>query len=180
MKRSIFALFAEPASAESVLEQLKAIGVAPENISILFAEPPDEEPAPNAPEETATGGKSGFVPGGVLEGLAGIGSFTIPGSGGFIAAGPIRAALSGAAGGAAIGGITGALVGMGIPEYEARRYDALLREGKLLLSVHTEGGEHVEQVLQILRAAKVEEIASSGEAGARNPIEPPEDPGKGI
>jgi len=189
MKRSIFALFAENAAAENVIEQLKAAGVAPEDISILFAEPPGEKPATKAPEGTATGGTAGFVLGGVLGWLAGIGSFAIPGIGAFIAAGPIMAALSGAAVGAAMGGVTGALVGMGIPEYEARRYDALLREGKLLLSVHTEAGEHVEQVLQILRAAKVEEIATSGEAGAQTPIEPPsnppkndppEDPGKGI
>jgi uncharacterized membrane protein len=192
MKRSIFALFAERATAESVIEQLKATGISAEDISILFAEPSGEEPATKAPEGTATGGTAGFVLGGVLGWLAGIGSLAIPGLGPFIAAGPIMAALSGAAVGAALGGIAGALVGMGIPEYEARRYEAQLREGKLLLSVHTEGGEHVEHVLQILRDAKAEEIATSGETGAqihtdppsmppkKEPPTPPDDPGKGI
>ncbi|MDD5350510.1 MAG: hypothetical protein PHQ12_09900 [Chthoniobacteraceae bacterium] len=178
MKRSIFALFSERAAVENVIEQLKASGIAPEGISVLFAESPGAEPSTKAPEGTATGGTAGFVLGGILGWLAGIGSLAIPGLGPFIAAGPIMAALSGAAVGAAIGGIAGALVGMGIPEYEARHYEAQLREGKLLLSVHTEGGEPVEHVLAILRASKAEEIATSGEAGAPLSSQPPVIPPK--
>ena len=45
----------------------------------------------------------------------------IPGLGPFIAAGPVMAALSGAAAGAAVGGIAGALIGLGIPEIEAKK-----------------------------------------------------------
>ncbi|MEI8234200.1 MAG: hypothetical protein WCH57_05890 [Verrucomicrobiota bacterium] len=181
MKRSIFALFSERAVAENVIEQLKASGIPSEEVSVLFAEPPSQEPSTKAPEGTATGGTAGFVLGGILGWLAGIGSLAIPGIGPFIAAGPIMAALSGAAVGAAIGGVSGALIGMGIPEYEARRYEARLREGKLLLSVHTEGDEPVERVLQILRTAKAEEIATSGEAAAPLRTEPPSssDPRKG-
>ena len=38
------------------------------------------------------------------------------------------AALSGAAAGAALGGITGALIGIGIPEYEAKQYEGKLKK----------------------------------------------------
>ena len=55
--------------------------------------------------------------------LAGIGALAIPGVGPFIAAGPIMAALSGMAVGAATGGVVGGLIGLGIPEIEAKRYD---------------------------------------------------------
>jgi hypothetical protein len=48
----------------------------------------------------------------------------IPGLGVFIAAGPIMAALAGAA-----GGLTGALIGLGIPEYEAKRYEEKVKDG---------------------------------------------------
>ena len=65
----------------------------------------------------------------------------IPGAGPFIAAGPIMAALSGAAVGGATGGIIGALVGMGIPELEAKQYEGRLRDGNILISVHTEDGK---------------------------------------
>jgi len=43
------------------------------------------------------------------------------------------AALAGAA-----GGLTGALIGLGIPEYEAKRYERKVKDGNILLSIHTE------------------------------------------
>ncbi len=47
--------------------------------------------------------------------LAGIGALAILGVGPLIAAGPIMAALSGAAVGATTGGVVGGLIGLGIP-----------------------------------------------------------------
>jgi hypothetical protein len=43
-----------------------------------------------------------------------------------------------AAGGAAAGGLTGALIGMGIPEYEAKRYEGKVKDGNILMSAYTE------------------------------------------
>ena len=74
-----------------------------------------------APEGAATGAGTGALVGGTLGWLAGIGTLAIPGVGPLIAAGPIMAALSGAAVGGTVGGVSGALIGMGIPEYEAKR-----------------------------------------------------------
>ena len=45
----------------------------------------------------------------------------IPGVGPFIAAGPVMATFAGMGAGGAIGGTTGALIGLGIPEYQAKR-----------------------------------------------------------
>ena len=67
--------------------------------------------------------------GGALGLLAGIGALAIPGVGPLIAAGPIMAALAGVGVGGAVGGFTGALIGMGIPEYEAKRYEGRLQKG---------------------------------------------------
>jgi len=50
-----------------------------------------------------------------------------PGLGPFIAAGPIMAGLAGLGVGGAVGGVTGALIGMGIPEFEAKRYEGRLQ-----------------------------------------------------
>ena len=55
--------------------------------------------------------------------LAGAGSIALPGLAPFVAAGPILAALGGLGLGATVGGIAGALVGYGIPEFEAKRYE---------------------------------------------------------
>ena len=50
----------------------------------------------------------------------------------------LLAALSGAAVGAAAGGLAGALIGMGIPEIEAKAYEGKIKDGSILVSVHTE------------------------------------------
>jgi hypothetical protein len=103
--------------------------------------------------------------GGALGWLAGIGALAIPGVGPFVAAGPIAAALSGAAVGGALGGISGALIGMGIPEYEAKRYEGKVREGGILISVHTDDSEEVKIAKDIFKQEDAQDIATAGEAG---------------
>ena len=74
------------------------------------------------------------------------------------------AALSGAAVGATVGGITGALVGMGIPEFEAKRYEGKIRDGNILISVHTEDADERARAKDIFKRAGAEDISSTGEA----------------
>jgi hypothetical protein len=66
---------------------------------------------------------------------AGIMAGVIPVIGPVIAAGPIAVSLLNAAGGAAIGGIAGALIGWGIPEEDAKYYESEMRAGKYLVTV---------------------------------------------
>ena len=96
-----------------------------------------------APEGATTGVASGAVIGGALGWLAGIGALAIPGLGPFIAAGPIMGLLAGAGAGGAVGGVAGALIGMGIPEYEAKRYEGRIKEGGVLLSAHCDTSEQI-------------------------------------
>lgn len=174
MKRSVFGILKTKESAEGVIHRLKESGFSNNSISLLLPEGISademEDHATKAPEGAATGGTTGFVIGGVLGWLAGIGSLAIPGVGPFIAAGPILAALSGAAVGAAFGGITGALIGMGIPEYEARHYESRIREGNVLVSIHTDMDVEAQKAREILERAGAEEVAWSGEL----PLEHPE------
>ena len=104
--------------------------------------------------------------GGALGWLVGIGALAIPGVGPFIAAGPILAALSGAAVGATVGGIAGGLIGLGIPELEAKRYEGKIKAGNILLSVHTDDSQEIKRVEQIYRAANAEDICVTGESTA--------------
>ncbi|MGE7136872.1 hypothetical protein ACQKIE_04495 [Luteibacter sp. NPDC031894] len=76
------------------------------------------------------------------------------------------AALSAAAVGTATGGVIGALVGMGIPEYEAKRYDAKVREGSILISVHTESSKQRDAAKEIFRANNADDISTGSEASA--------------
>ena len=79
-------------------------------------------------------------------------------------AGPIVAALAGVGAGGAIGGITGALIGMGIPEYEAKRYEGKIKKGNLLISVHTESSKEITRAKDIFTKAGAQDICTTGEA----------------
>src|SRR6266568_465488 len=70
------------------------------------------------------------------------------------------------AGSGAVGGIAGALVGMGIPEYEAKRYEGRVKEGGILLSVHSDSSKWTKRAKEILERTGAQDISSAGEAGA--------------
>jgi hypothetical protein len=74
------------------------------------------------------------------------------------------AALAGAGALGTFGGIVGALVGMGIPEYEAKRYEGRVKDGGILLSVHSASSDEVKRAKAILEGTGAEDISSTGEA----------------
>lgn len=101
--------------------------------------------------------------GGVLGLLAGIGALAIPGVGPLIAAGPIMAALSGAAVGAAAGGLAGGLIGLGIPEIEAKVYEEKLLKGNYLISVRAATDEAEDRAENIFKQERAEDISTVNE-----------------
>jgi hypothetical protein len=52
---------------------------------------------------------------------------------------------------------------MGIPEYEAKRYEGKLKGGHVLISVHSEDTRESERAKKIFESAGAEDIATSGE-----------------
>jgi hypothetical protein len=56
------------------------------------------------------------------------------------------------------------IIGLGIPEYEAKRYEEKVRKGNILISVHTEDSDEVKRAKDIFEAAGAEDIHSTGEA----------------
>jgi hypothetical protein len=168
-KKSVFCISTSRQQADHIVGQLKSANFSNNDISVLF---PDKgttrdfahETHTKAPEGVATGAGTGGVIGGALGWIAGIGALAIPGVGPFIAAGPIMAALSGAAVGAAVGGIAGGLIGLGIPEIEAKRYEGKIKEGNILISVHTENSEEITLAKDIFTKAGAQDICTTGEA----------------
>lgn len=116
-----------------------------------------------APEGGVTGAATGGLIGGSLGLLAGIGALAIPGLGPFIAAGPIMAALSGTAIGGSVGLVVGALAGLGMPEYEAKKYQNGLETGHVLICVHLTNSKQEEQAKQLLKKEGVKDIAVSSD-----------------
>jgi hypothetical protein len=53
---------------------------------------------------------------------------------------------------------------MGIPEYEAKRYDGRVKDGGILLSVHSDSSEETKRAEKILEATGAQDIASANEA----------------
>src|SRR6058998_134731 len=168
--KAVFCIASSEAQASEIVNGLKRAGFSNNDISALL---PDKtgtkdfayEKSTKAPEGAVTGAGTGGVLGGALGWLAGIGALAIPGVGPFVAAGPIMAALSGAAIGAAAGGIVGTLIGMGIPEYEAKRYEGKIKEGNMLISVHSDNADQTSRAKEIFERAGAEDISSTGEEG---------------
>jgi hypothetical protein len=168
-KKAIFAIAETEEQAINIANMLKAEGFSNNDIAVLF---PDRsgtrdfahEQHTKAPEGAATGAVAGGVLVGALGWLVGIGSLAIPGVGPLIAAGPILAALSGAAAGGAVGGLAGGLIGLGIPEFEAKRYEGAIRSGNILISVHTEDGRERDRAKKVFEQAQAKDISSSTEA----------------
>ena len=173
MAKAVFCIADSVTQAGTIVERLKDAGFSRDDISVLL---PDKsgtkdfahKHATKAPEGAAVGAGSGAVLGGALGWLAGIGSLAIPGLGPFIAAGPLLAALSGAAVGGTVGGVTGALVGLGIPEFEAKKYEGKLRDGNVLISVHSENHDEVKRAKEIFESCNAHDISTAGEAGVKD------------
>jgi hypothetical protein len=171
MKRSALCLVDTEIQADTIVGKLRSAGFSDNDISVLF---PDKgstrdfahKKETKMPEGATLGASAGGAIGGTIGLLAGIGALAIPGLGPFIAAGPIIAALSGGAIGMGVGGLTGALIGLGIPEYEAKRYEGKVKEGEILISVHSESSEETSSAKSIFKEEGAHDISSTGEAHA--------------
>ena len=78
------------------------------------------------------------------------------------------AALTGIGVGGTIGGIAGALIGMGFPEFEAKRYEGRIRSGGILLSVHCDESNWTRKAKAILeRTRTLQALAKQPPIGRR-------------
>lgn len=186
-KHAVFAIVDHESHARSAIAALEAGGYVASDISILSSHSDHpgviqsgiagtgdlgavktgriaHDNSTKAPEGAAVGVSSGAVLGAAAGWLVGIGALAIPGVGPFIAAGPILAALSGAAIGAAAGGLTGALVGYGIPEYEAKLYAGKLEKGHILIGVHANSSDKAAVAKKAFEDVKAHDIKVTSEA----------------
>ncbi|MFO0682497.1 MAG: DUF3341 domain-containing protein [Sandaracinus sp.] len=167
--KAVFGIVRTRPEAEAMVGDLQRAGFGASDISVLF---PDKgqtrdfahTQGTKAPEGALIGSGAGGLAGGVLGLLAGIGAIAIPGLGALIAAGPVMAALGGAAVGAAAGSAVGALVGLGVPEIQAKIYEGKLRDGNLLVAVHTDDAQQVDAAKKIFEAHRAEDVSVTREA----------------
>lgn len=180
MTNAICGLATSEEQARRIVDRLISSGFANKDISILYPDQNKDSSNPvrdrgcnlttekhtKAPEGGVTGAATGGILGGSLGLLAGIGALSIPGLGPFIAAGPIMAALSGSAVGGGVGLLIGALIGSGIPEYEAKKFESGLKQGNILISIHSDNDAELKRAYEIMKNEGAKDVSSTTEKAA--------------
>lgn len=154
-KKAVLGIYHARKDVEAAVRELEKEGFAFSDISILLPKSLSAD-ATKAPEGAVTGAMIG----GALGLLASAGFLVIPGLGPFLAAGPLMSALTALGIGGALGGVSGALMGWGVPEDEAKRYEAALESGRILLTVHTESADWRERARASLERTGAENITT--------------------
>ena len=169
---AVFGIYHNRVQLEDAVNALHKAGFRNMDTAVLFSENEGSkdfahEKHTKAPEGGIIGAGVCAVVGGALGYLAGSGLVAIPGlAPWFSTAGPIMGLLAGVGAGGALGAIIGALAGLGIPEYEAKRYDGRTKHGSILLSVHCDSSDWVKRAKERLQETGAESIASAGEANS--------------
>ena len=134
---NVIGVFATREQAEAALRDLRAAGFKDDQIGMVgrnAAGKIEDESGETYAEEGAAAGAVAGAAGGALVGL-GVLSGVIPVIGPVLALGTLGTVLLNAAGGAAIIGVAGALIGWGIPEEDAGFYENELKAGRFLVTV---------------------------------------------
>jgi uncharacterized protein (TIGR02271 family) len=137
-RSTVVGVFADQRHAQKAAKELKDAGFSEDQIGVV-AQAKDSSVA-------GTEEHGSHVVGGAVTGVAagagigalwclGIVTLGIPAIGPVIAGGVFAAILASAAGGAAIAGIVGALIGLGIPEEDAHYYEGEFKSGRTLVTV---------------------------------------------
>ena len=165
----VMGIFHSRTDVERTVEALKGDQFRNSDISVLMPRPEDSQnfahhKSTKAPEGSLIGTGTGAVIGGTLGWLVGIGAIaTLPLLGPLVAAGPLLSVLSGVAVGGAVGSLTGALIGFGVPEYEAKRYESQVKNGGILLSVHVDDRAWAKKACDILDTMGAHDISTTHE-----------------
>jgi hypothetical protein len=168
---AVFGIYPHRASFEYALGVLKKQGFRATDVSALLQKNPGTndlatEKVRKGPEGTTAGASLGAVIGGALAYLAGTGALSIPTPGPLLVAGPIIATLAGIGVGGTLGGLSGALLGLGRPEYEAKRYQGRIEKGGILLSVHCDSPDWMNKAKRLLDSTGAEDVRSTSEPAA--------------
>lgn len=139
----VVGVFGDRTQAQRALDELRRAGFREEQLGVAARDATattgatDLDSGTKAEEGAAVGALAGAGVGALW--AIGIAAGMLPAIGPIIAGGTLAAILASAAGGAAVAGVVGALIGMGIPEEEAQYYETEFHAGRTLITVRTEG-----------------------------------------
>ena len=165
MTKIVSATFTTNEAAEYALRALESHGFTEEQISVVLTDRSrgntfNIDNASKVPEGAAFGGLAGGLLGALVAGLTAVGAVATAGVG-VLVAGPVVAALAGGGAGAAAGGLIGSLIGLGIPEHEAKIYhDEVVKDGAVLIAVEAENGDRADEVKGIFESMDAHHLAA--------------------
>jgi hypothetical protein len=174
-RTTAIAIFDDRVQAQRAIAELNRAGFTDREIGVTAREMGD------ADSRVTDGGKKTHAKEGAVAGVAagaGVGALwglgilagVLPGIGTAIAGGTLAAILSSAAAGAATAGVAGTLIGLGIPEDEAKYYDQEFQAGRVVVAVDA-GGRFQEAQAILARNSGYDmlsrERTQPGTAGAR-------------
>lgn len=155
-RTTVIAIFDDRTRAQSAIEQLKRAGFTEGEIGVTVRDGDSE----GGQALRDGGGKETHAKEGAITGVAagaGVGALwglgilagVLPAIGPAIAGGTLAAILSSAAAGAATAGLAGTLIGLGIPEDEAKYYEDEFRAGRTVVTVQAMGRQaEAQSILQ--------------------------------
>ena len=168
MPWTTIALMDRISAVRAAVDALHAAGFTTDAISVVFPQrrldeegiiPPDLQ---HANRQSGQGAAIGVVTGGAmgtaLAWLTGAGLIAIPGLGPLLAAGPFLTIFTGMGIGASLGGVAGALVGMGVTDVDAKRFASSISDGRILIAVRSDEEERSQMAETILRHAGGQEV----------------------
>ena len=137
---SVVGVFNSRAEADRAVDDLRRMGFRNDQIGVVGRDEKGRTTREGGETYAEEGAAGGVAAGAVAGGLVGLGvlSGVIPVIGPAIAAGTLGTILSNVAAGAAIAGVTGALIGWGIPEEEAKYYEGELKAGRYVVTVQAD------------------------------------------
>jgi hypothetical protein len=165
---TVVGVFDERGDAMRAVDELRRVGFSEDRLGVVARGEETElrSAPPRADVDTETGSMweegaaTGVAAGAGIGALwaLGIVAGVLPAIGPAIAGGVLASVLASAAGGAAVAGVLGALIGLGIPEEEARFYEGEFHAGRTLVTVQAPG--RFEEARDILRRHGAYDIES--------------------
>jgi hypothetical protein len=137
VKDTVIGVFTSQTEAQRAIADLRKQGYTESQIGVV-SQNPDGTTTNGSDTNAEDGALAGAATGAGIGALWGLGilSNVLPGIGPAIFGGTLGVLLSSAAAGAAAIGIGGALVGLGIPDDDAKYYEGELKAGRTIVTVH--------------------------------------------
>jgi hypothetical protein len=167
MKDTVYCIASSEPQANDILQHLRNLGFKSSEVSVLLKA--KETKNISMKEDVVRDAEKGGLVGGALGAIAGLTIFTAPILGPLAVAGPIIAALGGAAVGGVVGGLaggTGALARIGVPEHATARLEQRIQDGAILIAVHADDPARMDRASRLFKSSGAEEVYSSEDLAA--------------